>query len=723
MITKIKLNNVATFTEETEFSPDKVNYIYGFNGSGKTTISNVLKQINSFPNCSVEGLNDLEVLTYNKDFVDDLFTDTSKVKGIFTLGKGANDAITQIENYEEEKRKLLKENEGLKNNIEKKKEESEKITKKLGEDCWKIKDKYSSDFREAMTGLLSKKVDFANKCLSIELDKDKVRQVEQLKKDYNELFNSSLEKRESINKLDFDEISKIENNFIFNKEIKGNDKLTISDLINRLNNSDWVKDGMQYLDNSDNKCPFCQQTLPDYINQLAEYFNKEYEKDCEKISNLHIKYENLYIKILEQINEVEDLEYIENKLELNNCEVKFKSIVDSNISKINDKIKNPSMLIKLENSSEILVEVNKVIDNINNSNKEYNLKIDNINSTKKNLISDIWNFISNELDGDIREYKANISNCNKALEPMKEKFAKNTTRIEEIKKAVKEIEKTITGITAVLNEINRILQSFGFNSFRLVEGKDTGTYKIIRNNGDDVGQTLSEGEYRFISFLYFYHLISGSNDSSGLTRDKIIVIDDPISSLDSNSLFIVSTLTKNIIKECFEDRNGIKQVFIMTHNIYFYKEILFRGNREHKKSCEKYFVVSKKNEVSQIKEYEKSPVNTTYELLWEELRKEEKNKSTIYNTMRRILEYYFNIIGGIDYEKAINNFEGIEKNICNSLISCINDSSHYINEDINVIFDNDMLDKYIEVFRKIFENMGHISHYNMMMKLEEEDNG
>ena len=723
MITKIKLNNVATFTEETEFSPDKVNYIYGFNGSGKTTISNVLKKTSNYLNCNIEGLDELEVLTYNKDFVDELFTDTSKVKGIFTLGKDADDARKKIENYEEEKNKLIKDNEVLNNNIEKKKEELNKIKEKLKDDCWRVKDKYYNDFKEAMKGTLSKKIDFAKKCLSIKLNKANLKSFEQLKKEYNELFKSSLQKRDNIEKLDFDEIFKIESNLIFNKVIKGNDKLTISDLINKLNNSDWVKDGMQYIKNSNNKCPFCQQTLPNYINQLAEYFNKEYKTDCANLSNLYTKYKNLSTNIIEQIRGIEKLEYIENKLELNNCELKFKGIVDSNMSKIEDKIKNPSILIKLENSSEVLIKINKSIDNINNSNKEYNLKIDNINLTKKTLIADVWNVISNELEADIREYKTNISNCNKALEPMKEKIIKNITRIEEIKKSIKEIKKTITGITAVLNDINKILQSFGFNSFKLIEGKENGTYRIVRNNGDDVGKTLSEGEYRFISFLYFYHLINGSNDSSGLTKDKIIVIDDPISSLDSNSLFIVSTLTKNIINECFNDKNGIKQVFIMTHNIYFYKEVLFRGNRKNKKNCEKYFVLSKKNEISKIKEYEKSPINTTYELLWDELRQEEKNKSTIYNTMRRILEYYFNIIGGISYEKAINKFEGIEKTICNSLISCINDSSHYINEDINVVFDDDMLDKYLDVFKKIFENMGHISHYNMMMKLEEEYNG
>ena len=253
MITKIKLNNVATFTEETEFSTDKVNYIYGFNGSGKTTISNVLKQRNNLPNCSIEGLNDLEVLTYNKDFVDELFTDTSKVKGIFTLGKDADDARTKIENYEEGKNKLIKDNEVLNNNIEKKNEELNKIKEKLKDDCWRVKSKYSNYFREAMTGTLSKKIDFANKCLSIKLDKENIKSFEQLKKEYNELFKSSLQKRDNIDKLDFDEIFKIESDLIFNKEIKGNDKLTISDLINKLNNSDWVKEGMQYIKNSNNK--------------------------------------------------------------------------------------------------------------------------------------------------------------------------------------------------------------------------------------------------------------------------------------------------------------------------------------------------------------------------------------------------------------------------------------------------------------------------------------
>ena len=84
--------------------------------------------------------------------------------------------------------------------------------------------------------------------------------------------------------------------------------------------------------------------------------------------------------------------------------------------------------------------------------------------------------------------------------------------------------------------------------------------------------------------------------------------------------------------------------------------------------------------------------------------------------------YYFNIIGSKDYEKAIDSFEGTDKIVCKSLISCINDNSHYINEEFNIVFDYDMVQKYKKVFKEIFNKLGHIEHYKMMMN-EEDNNG
>ena len=251
------------------------------------------------------------------------------------------------------------------------------------------------------------------------------------------------------------------------------------------------------------------------------------------------------------------------------------------------------------------------------------------------------------------------------------------------------------------------------------EASEKGFYKIVRKDLSEVKETLSEGEYTFITFLYFYQLLKGSIENSGISKDKVVVFDDPISSLDSNVLFVVSNLIKEVIHYCKNGNNGIKQIFVLTHNIYFHKEVTFRGGRDKGKwSLETFWIVQKLDNKSNIIRHEDNPIHTTYELLWRELYISESiNKATIFNTLRRILEYYFNIIGGLDYEKCINEFDGEEKIICKSLVSWINDGSHFINEDLVVYVEPESIEKYLTVFKSTFEKMGHLSHYNMMMRI------
>lgn len=56
-----------------------------------------------------------------------------------------------------------------------------------------------------------------------------------------------------------------------------------------------------------------------------------------------------------------------------------------------------------------------------------------------------------------------------------------------------------------------------------------------------------------------------------------------------------------------------------------------------------------------------------------------------------------------------------EKIVCRSLLSWINDGSHIIPDDLNVDSYTDSIDRYKQVFKEVFINMGHESHYKMMM--------
>ena len=87
MIDKIVLKGVASFKEKEEILTDKkVNLFYGLNGTGKSTLSEYLRQQASpiFSQCKIEGLKNTDtVLVYNQKFVQETFYQAKGIQGIF----------------------------------------------------------------------------------------------------------------------------------------------------------------------------------------------------------------------------------------------------------------------------------------------------------------------------------------------------------------------------------------------------------------------------------------------------------------------------------------------------------------------------------------------------------------------------------------------------------------------------------------------------------------
>ncbi|MEY9463380.1 hypothetical protein ABH973_003793 [Bradyrhizobium ottawaense] len=194
------------------------------------------------------------------------------------------------------------------------------------------------------------------------------------------------------------------------------------------------------------------------------------------------------------------------------------------------------------------------------------------------------------------------------------------------------------------------------------------------------------------------------------------MFDDPVSSLDSDVLFIVSTLIKRVLKEASEGNGQIKQVFLLTHNIYFHKEVSFDPSRGTEcRANETFWIIRKVEGASKIVGYKYNPIKTSYELLWAEVRAANRSNMAIQNTLRRIIEYYFKILGNVDTDDIVGKFEGKDQQLCASLFSWVNDGSHSAHDDLYVSVENSMVDRYLNVFRRIFEKTGHCGHYNMMM--------
>ena len=105
-----------------------------------------------------------------------------------------------------------------------------------------------------------------------------------------------------------------------------------------------------------------------------------------------------------------------------------------------------------------------------------------------------------------------------------------------------------------------------------------------------------------------------------------MIIDDPISSFDSNVLFVVSSLIKEILEATRKDSGNIKQVLLLTHNVYFHKEVSFIGGKPTEQHNTFFWILRKKNKITTIQSFGMSnPILNSYELLWRELKNRDHN--------------------------------------------------------------------------------------------------
>lgn len=720
MIKDITLFDEASYFEPVEIEPNKINYLYGGNGTGKTTFANVISDESKYSKCSLNWENSkIETIVYNKSFVENNFGQSNSIKGIFTLGKDAKNAQKFIDKAKKKKDDLQEEIDGIQRNIDRKKKEKEKLKDETIEKCWNQKRKHEEHFYPAFKGNIQKKIIFFQKCLSEQSNDSKLLELGALKNKCETIYNKELEKYSIPEEVDYNELQNIENKDILKAKIVGSPDLPISDLINELDNSDWIKEGVEYLEKSEPQCPFCQQEISQELqSKIKSFFDKKYERQLSELNSFIEKYHKFIhdkLVVLRNVykQEIDILDYDELKYQIKIIEEKFRT----NKNLLAKKLDSPSLSIELDSIIPLFKKCNSILKDMSKKIKEHNNQVDNIDEEKKKLNAKVWKYIATETKSDLKSYKKKNKNIEKAFTGLKKSKNEKIQARKKLDRQIKQKESKVTSIEHVENEINKLLTLFGFTNFKLAPAEKNGHYKLVRNDGTDAEKTLSEGEYTFITFLYFYHLLQGSTDKKGITRNKVVVIDDPISSLDNDILFVVSNLIKELISDCKEDKNGFKQIFVLTHNIYFHKEITFRGSRHNGWKEESYWIVRKLDSKTSIEAYDENPIKTSYQVLWHELDDlRDVNTATIFNTMRRILEYYFKIIGGLDYEGCINNFDGEEKIICKSLVSWINDGSHFINDDLVINVEPETVERYRDVFKSIFDEMGHLEHYKMMMR-------
>lgn len=551
----------------------RYNLVYGWNGSGKTTLSNLFRALElrrqpegevtlATGNTTIAGNEfaqaNLPVRVFNRDFVAaNVFpVGGGEVPPIFVLGEESAEKQAQVEQLKEEKA-------SAQSTIDAAKPEKAKAEKALDKHCVDratiIREtlrssgdnpynNYDKARYKRRVATMQSADDKANHLLSDDererlisqskaTPKDPVREVQIRLPDLQRLTNTTrqlLQKSVVSSAID---------------ALKADPKL-----------SAWTRDGLGLHQQRDaDHCLFCEQPLPDgRMAALEAHFSTEYEQMLRQLDT--------------QISELEAGSRTLNQLSLPNRAELYEDLItdfdqaktqlDTSATAITDYLATLAAALKdkkqkLFETQSLEVAVpdvqQSVIDGINAIVRRHNQTCadfeGHVRTAREELEADS---VANSLD----EYQS-LADAVQAQET-----AINEAGSLSLKLAgdISRLEREIVEHRQPAEELNQDLHSYLGHAELQLDVRDTG-YTIARNG--TLARSLSEGEMTAIALLYFLKTLK---DRRFEMDQGLVVLDDPVSSLDANALFMAF----GFIRRCVDEAS---QILILTHNFAMFRQV------------------------------------------------------------------------------------------------------------------------------------------------------
>ena len=583
-IIRIDLTDASYKDAHSYIEPTYVNFFFGNNGTGKSTIAKAIKSGVDVTYAPGRTAADYLPLVYNQEFIDTNFRSYRNMKGVFTLNAKNATTQQQIDEKTEERTVTQKALTAATEKRDKTTTARAKLQRDFYKDCWDREKAFCEEFPKTQAGK-GKSEPFTKEILRhIPQDVD----IEELRRLYDSAFADTARRYPRFSVVaDSTVLDTLEGSDILSTVIVNSADTELAVFLRDIGATEWMRQGHdEYTHNADGKCPYCGQGLPaDFEQTFIDSFDTKYQENLRRLDAFLALYKQkaneLFVPLQTLPNEV--YPQIDTKPYADKLAV-LKAAIQSNIEAIKTKTDDPASAVTLTAISPILDELADMINGFNALIDANNAIVDAGPKKRTECIDLAFSLLAFRLKDVIASYRQSDAEMEKELGDLETEIKKHTEALDEIKDALKALRKNTVETETAKESINNMLRDSGMQGFSLQPKPGVDHVYEVRRPDGTIADNLSEGEKNFIAFLYFYHLVYGSDSADGETREKIVVIDDPVSSMDSGSLFIVSTLVRQMIEVCRNnadnrnrtaDGNFIKQIFILTHNAYFHREIAY----------------------------------------------------------------------------------------------------------------------------------------------------
>lgn len=553
----------------------RYNLIYGWNGTGKTTLSQLFRHLEKQQNPTKGKLSvtigdtdyseeqfemcSIPVRVFNRDFIAQaVFTTNGELAPIFVIGE---------RNVEKQK-----EVDRLKSQLDDKKDKLDKARaklKKAKEDLDKFCIERAREIKNVLSSSPANRYNNYNKG-DFRAKADSFLNEERI--DHYLLDDGAKDRRKKQHLATRkDPIPQITYTFpdlqSLYEEVRAIlSRTVVSSVIATLRDdpdlASWVRDGLsKHKDRKAQTCLFCTQPLPPQrLRELEAHFSDEYERFISEIEtkihdieNLIRDLDDIKFKLRSKGDFYDDLsnDFIRASDAFNQAE----QIVVSALQKLKGTLsqKKEAVFESSAFTEEIPEYDSKVFEGINTVICKHNTTCDNFSA----LVSDARKDLENDaVASSLDEYRELME----AVAAAQEKARKAELSVSSLKGKIGALEREIIEHQEPAERLNEDLQKYLGHSELRLEVEETG-YRITR--AGEIASGLSEGERTAIALLYFLRSLE---DRSFDLEHGVVVLDDPVSSLDANALF-------SAFGFIHERTQNAGQLFILTHNFTFFRQV------------------------------------------------------------------------------------------------------------------------------------------------------